>query len=254
MCIARFADLKMAAGFSQDTRTDQGKEVFTVCTQCKRVLVPSRKNSAPSVSVSRDEDDQWIHCEDIPKSNAALTVNLSHGLCASCFQEHMNALVDSLPPLSPPPTRHRPVPKPQPSSKQQPSPSCTRVLVVDDNKLQRQIHKRMVEQAGFPCDTASGGTQAIEMVRKHSYSLILMDLMMGDMDGWSTSRTVRRELLQTVGHQGLPRIIAVTGMQVDSEITKECVDAGMEDIIPKPVSPAILNKLLSDYTAGESSW
>lgn len=119
--------------------------------------------------------------------------------------------------------------------------------MVDDNKLQRQIHKRMVEQAGYQCDVAASGAQAIELVQKHSYSLILMDLMMGELDGWSTSKSIKMALLQTVGPQGMPRIVAVTGMLVDEKVISECTAAGMEEIIQKPVSSGMLKKVLSNY-------
>lgn len=243
--------LKCQSAAQQDPRTHnkENGEVFTVCTECKRVLVPSRKNSTPSIRISREEDDQWVNFEDISNLNTVPVVNLSHGLCASCFR-HMDALVDSLPRF-PPTNIARKVAKstssPQLSPKHQLSSTSTRVLVVDDNKLQRQIHKRMVEQAGFQCDVASSGPQAIEMVQKHSYSLIMMDLMMGDTDGWSTSKTIRKILLQTIEYVGLPKIIAVTGLQVDSKLISECAAAGMADILQKPVSPAVLNKILSNY-------
>jgi len=256
-----FTDSKMhlpgfrlnGAHTQQESRTHnkENGEVFTVCTQCKKVLLPSRKNSAPpSIRISREEDDQWVNFEDISNLHAVPALNLSHGLCASCFQK----MDDSLPHLPHIIARNvvKSTSSPQLSPKHHLSTTAsTRILVVDDNKLQRQIHKRMVEQAGFQCDVASSGPQAIEMVQKHSYSLILMDLMMGDTDGWSTSKTIRKILLQTVGYGGLPRIIAVTGLHVDSKLISECAAAGMDEILQKPVSPAILNRILSKY-AGQS--
>jgi len=231
------------------TRHAEFSEVYTVCTQCRRVLLPSRKNSAPVLRASGGDDDQWINFDDISKAQAVPIANLSHGLCASCFQR-MDALVDSLPSPSSPPHITRKITGRSVSSPLIPTKqfSCTRVLVVDDNKLQRHIHKRMVEQVGFLCDIASSAPQAIEMVQKHSYSLILMDLMMSDMDGWKGSKLIRNVLLQTVGYAYLPRIIAVTGLDIDTNLIDECAEAGMDEIIQKPVSPAILNKLLSKYT------
>lgn len=231
-------------------------DVFTVCTQCKRILVPARKNSAPALRVSSD-DDQWMSFEDISNSQAVPIANLSHGLCAACFQR-MDALVDALPPSFPtpivpttarkPPTRAASSPQLpiKPSSPSTPS-APMRVLVVDDNRLQRQIHKRMVEQAGFPCDVASSASQALEMVQKHSYSLVLMDLMMEGTDGWSGAKAIRRKMLQTVGYSGIPKIVAVTGLHVDSKLIDECAEAGMDDIMHKPVSPPVLTKLLNRY-------
>jgi len=245
-------------------RTAGPEGVFTVCTQCKRVLPPRRAHSVPNIRMSREDDDRWVNFEDISKSQAVPLVNLSHGLCASCFQRMDAILVDSVSsspfPLPLSFTRKGTITKsassPLLSAHNTESSSPTRrplhVLVVDDNKLQRQIHKRMVEQAGFKCDIAADGTQALEMAAANSYSLVLMDLMMGGTDGWSTSRRMRRQLLGAsggVGVDNLPRIVAVTGMHIDSKLIRECADAGMDDIIHKPVAPAVLNKLLSNHAA-----
>jgi len=218
----------------------------------------SRKNSAPpSIRISREEDDQWINFEDISKSQPMPMVNLSHGLCASCYQ-HMDALVDVRSPTLTLNSARRPIPKAvsapllTTSTHDLPPLPSMRVLVVDDNKLQRLVHKRMVEQAGFQCDIALSGAQAVEMAREHSYSLILMDLMMEGIDGWTTSKLIRKALLPKVGHTGLPRIVAVTGMQIDTKLIDECADAGMADIVQKPVSATSLNRLLSNC-AGESA-
>lgn len=253
------------------------QEVFTVCTQCQRVLVPSlRSRSCPStpssIRVSRDgeSDDQWINFEDISKSQAASLVNLSHGLCSSCFKR-MDAIlgVDSVPDalaslpvsslsssstvpslpatrkltksISSPLLRHRNS-DPTPTS----IPAPMNVLVVDDNKLQGKIHKRMVEQAGFRCDVASDGAQAIAMAQETCYRLVLMDLMMTGRDGWSTARRIRKNSLSGADAGVVPpRIVAVTGLHIDDKLIKECADAGMEDIIHKPVSPPMINQLLS---------
>jgi len=122
------------------------------------------------------------------------------------------------------------------------------VLVVDDNKLQGKIHKRMVEQAGFKCDVAASGAQAIEMAQDTHYRLVLMDLMMVGRDGWSTARKIRKNSLSGAD-EGIepPRIVAVTGLHIDNKLIKECAEAGMEDIIHKPVSPPVLNKLLTSF-------
>jgi len=227
-------------------------EVFTVCTQCKRILMPIRKNSAPpALRVSSGgDDDEWINFEDISNTQAVTIVNLSHGLCSSCYKR-MDALVDSLPPSYSSTVVRKLPPRstssPQFNLKHPSPPGPMRVLVVDDNKLQRTIHKRMVEQAGYQCDVASSAMQAIEMVQKHSYTLVLMDLMMEGMDGWSGAKAIRRVLLQAVGFAGLPKIVAATGLPVDRKLVEDCAEAGMDDIIHKPVAPAALTRLLNRY-------
>jgi len=242
-----------------ERRDSQGGVVFTVCTQCKRVLVPSPNPSKLRVSV--DDDDQWMNIEDISNTQSVPLVNLSHGLCSSCFRR-MDACLESNNNKSTPlsyPLPRKPVPKANSapallsSSPSSVSPSSSvsplRILVVDDNKLQRRIHQRMVEQAGFACDAAESGEQAIEKVKTTTYSLILMDLMMTGNDGWDTSKTIRTMMATRDGGYGsVPKVVAVTGMRIDNQLIKDCAAAGMDDIVHKPVAPAVLNKLLRRYS------
>lgn len=235
----------------QTVRAKKGiGEVFTVCTHCNRVLLPSlRKNSAPpSIRVSREEDEKWMNFEDISQSLSPIA-NLSHGLCASCFQR-MDALIDVSSPIL---RRHHTKLGTSPRSSsptiaraRSPRPDV-RVLVVDDNKLQRTIHKRMVEKAGFCCDLAVNGDEAVAMARDTPYALILMDLMMEGDDGWTTTRRIRKTT--PLPGQNHPRIVAVTGMHVDSSLISDCCDAGMDDIVQKPVSSAVLSKVLTSSCA-----
>jgi len=146
--------------------------------------------------------------------------------------------------------------------------------VVDDNRLQRQVHKRMVENAGYECDAASDGTQALEMIlqRRNSYSLILMDLVMYPMDGYTAARKIRSSLLlQGFGCSSssssssssspsssslpliLPKIVAVTGSVVDERLQGQCKDAGMEEIVRKPMNPGSLNRILLKHSIGQST-
>lgn len=241
-------------------------EVFTVCTQCKRVLVPSLKHGGGgrggiSIRLSREEDDQWINPADFLVPTSKTSNCLSHGLCGSCFSR-LDAKLLSIPSSYPPTTSIHPsatrtnksilnksANSPQLSRISPPSfslPRPSRILVVDDNRLQRQIHKRMVEQAGFICDVAVSGEEAVEMVKKTPYSLILMDLVMAPMDGWNTSKKIR--MMEAVGVVGaLPKIVAVTGLQVDEKMVDKCKGSGMEEVMQKPVSPSLLTKVLTQH-------
>jgi CheY-like chemotaxis protein len=125
------------------------------------------------------------------------------------------------------------------------------VLVVDDNKLQRQIHKRMVEHEGFACDVAASGTIAIDMAEKGDYCLVLMDLVMSPMDGWTTARTIRGCHSGTTNGSS---IVAVTGMRLDERLKEECADAGMDDALQKPISQESLGKILSKLPRPHPDW
>lgn len=237
-------------------------EVFTVCTQCKRILLPSLKHGGVSIRLSREEDDQWINPADFAVTSKS-TNCLSHGLCGACFSR-LDAKLLSIPSSYPPSTTLHPsalrsnksilnksANSPQLSRISPPSiplPRPSRVLVVDDNRLQRQIHKRMVEQAGFVCDVAVSGEEAVEMVKKTPYSLILMDLVMTPMDGWITSRKIRMATMEAVGVvDALPKIVAVTGLQVDEKMVNKCKGSGIEEVMQKPVSPSLLHNVLNQH-------
>jgi len=110
----------------------------------------------------------------------------------------------------------------------------------------------MVEQAGLDCDVASSAAQAIELVQKHVYALILMDLVMTPTDGWSISRKIRATLQHTLGTSPLPKIVAVTGLHMDEALLRSCAEVGMEEVVKKPISPAMLHKVLSKHAGHQN--
>jgi CheY-like chemotaxis protein len=234
------------------THKEYGDSFTTICTQCKRILFPSLVRSI-SASISSSEEDNH-ECEVDPVEHTSHPC-LSHGLCRSCFDNMDADLSSSITPTTPTGSRRF-------LSKSLSSPGIlrhifsharstpARVLIVDDNRLLRQIHKRMVEQAGYECDVAFSGVQALEMVEKHNYALILMDLVMTPLDGLTTTRKIRSSLIQYhhVASQ-LPKIVAVTGLSVDEKLVGECTSAGMDEVLQKPISPTLLNSVLQKHTS-----
>ncbi|MFA9215774.1 MAG: response regulator [Sphingomonadaceae bacterium] len=103
-------------------------------------------------------------------------------------------------------------------------------LLVEDNLLNQTVARGILEHAGATLDVVSDGQQAVDLLRQHAarYDLVLMDMQMPVMDGFTATEVLRRELqLQ------LP-IIAMTAGVLGSE-RKRCMDAGISDFIPKPV-------------------
>ena len=64
------------------------------------------------------------------------------------------------------------------------------VLLVEDNKVNQLIVKKIISDYGFGCDSANNGEEAVAMVKENSYSLVLMDIMMPRMDGCEASRFI----------------------------------------------------------------
>ncbi|TAJ96882.1 MAG: response regulator [Reyranella sp.] len=107
-----------------------------------------------------------------------------------------------------------------------------RVLVVDDNSVNRRILARQVELAGASTDVAASGEEALRLWRKGGYDLMLADLQMPDMDGFELARRIREDEARQ-GRARLP-ILAVTASALEGE-EERSRSAGMDGFITKPV-------------------
>jgi two-component system, sensor histidine kinase and response regulator len=107
-----------------------------------------------------------------------------------------------------------------------------RVLVVEDNPVNQHLAVRLIEKQGHSADAVPSGLAALAALEKEPFDLVLMDVQMPEMDGFETSRAIRRREEQTGAH--VP-IIAMTAhaMQGDRE---RCLAAGMDAYVSKPVS------------------
>ena len=105
-----------------------------------------------------------------------------------------------------------------------------RVLVVEDDPTNRKVILRMLAQMGCHADVAVHGKAALESIEQVAYDLVLMDCQMPELDGYQTTRAIRRR--EGAGAR-LP-IVALTAhaLQVDRQ---KCLDVGMDDYISKPM-------------------
>ncbi|MQA36796.1 response regulator [Rugamonas aquatica] len=104
-----------------------------------------------------------------------------------------------------------------------------RVLLVEDNPINQQVAKGILEQAGAQVAVAENGEEALKLLRDGlQCDLVLMDVQMPVMDGFTATRAIRDELRMT-----LP-VIAMTAGVMESE-REQCIAAGMDDFIGKPV-------------------
>jgi two-component system, sensor histidine kinase and response regulator len=104
-----------------------------------------------------------------------------------------------------------------------------RILVAEDNTINQQVILHILNKMGYEPDIVEDGIRAVAAAAKKTYDIILMDMQMPEMDGLEATRVIRRTLPQQ------PTIIALTAntMQGDEE---ECLQAGMNDYIGKPVN------------------
>ena len=125
-----------------------------------------------------------------------------------------------------------------------------RVLLVEDSVINQQVASGFLENAGFTVDSVSSGADALDALENGEYDLVLLDLQIPDMSGFEISGKIRGESR----FSNLP-LIAMSA-HVMSGIRDECIDAGMNDYISKPVEPekmfAVLKKWLKNKKRNET--
>lgn len=115
-----------------------------------------------------------------------------------------------------------------------------RVLVVDDNRVIRELVTRQLAKLGIESETAVDGREALTRLETESYDAILMDVQMPEMDGISATQEIRKKENESGIHV---TIIALTGH--GSRV--ECIEAGMDDYIAKPMNIATLKATLAKW-------
>jgi len=113
-----------------------------------------------------------------------------------------------------------------------------RILLVEDNETNLQVARELLEQAGLEVVAAANGLEAVALAAKERFDGILMDLQMPVMDGLTATREIRKGSAPP----DLP-ILAMTANALDAD-REECLAAGMNDHIAKPIKPEILYKTL----------
>jgi CheY-like chemotaxis protein len=105
-----------------------------------------------------------------------------------------------------------------------------RILLAEDNVVNQKLALRLLSQMGYRADVASNGIEAIEALERQTYDVVLMDVQMPEMDGLEASRRIT----QRWQPDQRPRIVAMTAnaMQGDRD---ECMAAGMDDYVTKPI-------------------
>ncbi|MEW6678330.1 MAG: bacteriohemerythrin [Pseudomonadota bacterium] len=107
----------------------------------------------------------------------------------------------------------------------------TRVLLVEDEPVNREVARMFLEDIGLKIDEAENGAEALRMARDKDYDLVLMDMQMPVMDGLEATRHLR----QIDRYQAVP-ILAMTA-NAFAEDRVRCFEAGMDDFLTKPVNP-----------------
>jgi signal transduction histidine kinase/ligand-binding sensor domain-containing protein/DNA-binding response OmpR family regulator len=115
-----------------------------------------------------------------------------------------------------------------------------KILIAEDNLINQKLTERVLAKLGYEPKIVSNGREVLEEVDRNKYDLIFMDIQMPDMDGLEATRIIRT----SGGHQ--PVIVAITAnvMQGDRE---ECLEAGMDDYLSKPIKLELLVGMLEKH-------
>jgi len=117
------------------------------------------------------------------------------------------------------------------------------ILVAEDNRVNQTVISRMLQKLGHRVDVAANGLEAVSALRRITYDLVFMDCQMPEMDGFGATRSIR------AGEAGTPRhipIVALTANAMHGD-REQCLAAGMDDYIAKPVTKQALAAALERW-------
>jgi PAS domain S-box-containing protein len=123
--------------------------------------------------------------------------------------------------------------------------SGLRILLAEDNAINRHVACGILKIFGLEATSVTNGIEALQLLEKEMFDIILMDVQMPDLDGYETTRLIR-DLGSNVKNHNIP-IIAMTAHAGAGDRDK-CIAAGMDDYLSKPVIPAELKRLLKKWT------
>ncbi|WP_415033493.1 response regulator [Azonexus sp.] len=120
-----------------------------------------------------------------------------------------------------------------------------RILLVEDEPINREIASMLLSDLGLTVDCAENGVEALEHCARTHYDLILMDLQMPEMDGLEATRRLRASACKSP-------IIALTA-NAFAEDRAQCITAGMDDFLSKPLHPARLYSALRQHLPAKNT-
>jgi PAS domain S-box-containing protein len=108
-----------------------------------------------------------------------------------------------------------------------------RVLLAEDNKVNQMLAVAILKKRGYAVSVADNGREAVELVRRSEFDVVLMDVQMPELDGFEATAILRAAEAETT--RRLP-IIAVTAHAMEGD-RQRCLEAGMDDYVSKPIDP-----------------
>jgi len=117
------------------------------------------------------------------------------------------------------------------------------ILLAEDNAVNQRLATRLLQKRGHRVTVVGNGREAVELLERSSYDLVLMDVQMPLLDGIAATTLIREREKETGIHQP---IVALTAYAVKGDQDR-CLAAGMDGYLPKPIRPEELDALLQTY-------
>jgi CheY-like chemotaxis protein len=128
----------------------------------------------------------------------------------------------------------------RPAPRAAPADADAAILVAEDNTINQKVIRQLLRHLGYRADVVGNGLEAVAALERQDYPVILMDMQMPDMDGLEATRRLRARFRGA----NAPYIIAMTANAMPGD-RERCLDAGMNDYVPKPIEMEVLDKALS---------
>ncbi len=116
------------------------------------------------------------------------------------------------------------------------------ILITEDNPSNQRVLMQMLKRMGYRPDAVANGNEVIRALKLRPYDLILMDVRMPEMDGIMATKMIRK-----LGTKNQPKIVAITAYALEGD-REQCLEAGMDGYIAKPVQLGELVEVLKRYS------
>lgn len=220
----RFAISDTGIGISQE----QQEKLFKAFSQADRSTGRKHGGSGLGLVISQRLVDalqgEGIYLQSEPQQGSCFSFDLS---LQTCTEQQISELTEALD-----------------SEKQQISQLQGSILLVEDNLINQEVAKTQLEELGLKVMVADHGQQALEMIPQHHFDLVLMDIQMPIMDGYSATRELRAQ-----GNE-LPIIALTAAAMVEDQ--QQALAAGMNGHLAKPIEPQALCQTLAQWLAAET--